>query len=207
MKKVIWNTSARLAIAALAMAAASCGQLTREGQASTYLIVNELVAASGAEPDEFGGTLFSDVLTLVERDGAQVPTIFADNGRVTLSLGLKDPGAPSSPNTPSQSNFITVNRYRVRYVRSDGRNTEGVDVPYAFDGAITLTVGTAAVTQTFALVRHTAKEEAPLRALANGQVIIGTIAEVTFFGRDQTGREVSITGNILVQFGNFGDPA
>lgn len=206
MTKVVWSTITRLGVALLAFGAVSCGELTREGQASSYLIVNELAAASGAEPEDFGGTLFSDVVTLVEREGVRVPTIFADHGRVTLSLALKDPGAPSSPNAPSQNNFITVNRYRVRYTRADGRNTPGVDVPYGFDGAVTFTVGTGAVTQTFEIVRHIAKEEAPLRALANGQIIIGAIAEVTFYGRDQTGRDVSASGNILIQFGNFGDP-
>ena len=42
-------------------------------------------------------------------------------------------------------------------------------------------------------------------ALAVNPVIISTIAEVTFFGRDQTGHEVSVTGRITVNFGNFAD--
>ena len=75
-----------------------------------------------------------------------------------------------------------------------------------FDGAMTFTVGSGDVTQTFEIVRHIAKQEAPLAALVNSVVIIGTIAEVTFYGRDQTGREVSASATILVQFGNFGDP-
>jgi hypothetical protein len=37
-------------------------------------------------------------------------------------------------------------------------------------------------------------------------VIISTIAEVTFYGHDQTGREVSVVGRLTVDFGNFGDP-
>jgi hypothetical protein len=37
-------------------------------------------------------------------------------------------------------------------------------------------------------------------------VIISTIAEVTFYGHDQTGRAVSAVGNIGVSFGDFGDP-
>jgi hypothetical protein len=54
-------------------------------------------------------------------------------------------------------------------------------------------------------VRHVAKKEAPLLALQASPVIITTIAEVTFFGRDQTGREVSAIGTITIEFGNFGD--
>jgi hypothetical protein len=29
---------------------------------------------------------------------------------------------------------------------------------------------------------------------------------VTFFGRDQAGNDLSVTGSIGVQFGNFADP-
>jgi hypothetical protein len=106
---------------------------------------------------------------------------------------------------PTSNNFITVNRYRVVYTRADGRNTPGVDVPYPFDGAITVTVsGTA--TAGFTLVRHQAKVEAPLGALATNFVIVSTIADVTFYGQDQTGRAVSVTGRISVNFANFADP-
>ena len=37
------------------------------------------------------------------------------------------------------------------------------------------------------------KEEAPLRSLRFSRDIISTIAEVTFFGRDQAGNEISAT--------------
>jgi hypothetical protein len=51
------------------------------------------------------------------------------------------------------------------------------------------------------------KFEAPLAALARSPVIIATIARVTFYGRDQTGREVIATGQMSVSFGNFADPS
>lgn len=194
----------RALIGLLALASISCGDLVRQGTASSYLIITRLEGASGAQPGEFGGTLASDVVTVTNQDtGAR--TTFEDSGRVAFQLGLKDPGPPGSPATPSPNNAITVDRYRVRYIRSDGRNTPGVDVPYAFDGAFTVTVLDTA-TATFSLVRAQAKGEAPLAALANGSVILSTIAEVTFYGRDQTGREVSATGTISVNFGNWGDP-
>ena len=198
---IIRAGSRRVAIAAIVMASASCGTLTRQGTSFSYLIVNELVAASGAEPGTFGATLYSDVQTVV----ADVPTIFSDLGRIRLSLALKDPGPSTGPTIPSTNNFVTLTQYHVGYTRADGRNTPGVDVPYAFDGAITATV-TAEITQSFELVRHIAKKEAPLAALARNGVIIGSIAEVTFYGHDQTGRQVVATGKILVEFGNFGDP-
>ena len=196
---------------ALAVLAAGCGEVSRNGRAPVMVVITALEAASGAEPDAFGGTLFSDVITVVERtiedDTVGVPTVFADSGRVTMHLVLRDPGIPGNPAVPSPLNTVTFNRYRVTYRRADGRNTPGVDVPFPFDSAVTFTVPAEdEVTAGFSIVRHTAKQEAPLQALSNSPVIIQTIAEVTFYGRDQAGNEVTATGNIGIAFGNFGDP-
>jgi hypothetical protein len=177
--------------------------MVRQGTASSYLIINALEGASGAEPGEFGGDFGSDVVTIDSDTGAS--TIFADLGRVTFALGMKDPGSAGSPTTPTPNNFITVTRYRVRFIRSDGRNVQGVDVPYTFDGAFTLTVADTASTG-FTLVRSQAKLEPPLTALRDNLVVLSMIAEVTFYGHDQTGREVSATGKIGVHFANHGDP-
>src|SRR5258705_4647711 len=125
------------AVILLATASASCGDLQRQGQASSYLIVNSLEGAPGSDPATFRGTLPSDVVTIVK----DVPTFFNDIGRVKLALAMKDPGAASSPTKPTTANFVTIEQYHVRYIRSDGRNTQGVDVPYAFDGGMTLTIG------------------------------------------------------------------
>jgi hypothetical protein len=192
----------RIAVLALAAAAAACTSAVRQGTGTSFLIVNSLEGASGAEPNKFGGTLQSDVITIVD----DRPTIFNDLGRVRFGLGLKDPGSGTSPTTPTQNQFITIDRYRVSYVRTDGRNTPGVDVPYGFDGAMTVTVGEGSTEAAFEIVRHIAKQEAPLGALQSSPVIISTIAEVTFYGRDQTGHEVTATARISIDFGNFGDP-
>src|SRR5688572_21342640 len=129
MTKVVWSTTARLAIAALAFGAVSCGELTRQGQSPAYLIVQSLTAAPGHLPNEFGGALTSDVFTIIDGAGG----IFGDLGQVNFALGLRDPGPSTSPTAPSPNNAITVTRYRVTFIRADGRNTPGVDVPYPFD--------------------------------------------------------------------------
>jgi hypothetical protein len=103
-------------------------------------------------------------------------------------------------------NAITVDQYHVRFIRADGRNTPGVDVPSPFDGAFTGTVSNQELTVGFELVRHIAKEQAPLAALGHNSTIITTICEITFYGRDGAGREVSAVGQLMVNFGNFGDP-
>lgn len=203
MTKVVWSFTARLVIAATAIAGVSCGELTRQGQSPAYLIVEAVEGAPGFEPDEFGGFLQADVFTVIEGVGG----VYNDVGRVRFRLGLKDPGAPTAPNVPTSANRITIDRYRIVYIRADGRNTPGVDVPYGFDGAMTVTVPAEGTAQgVFQLVRHTAKQEAPLAALQFNGVIIDTIAEITFYGHDQTGRAVSATGRIGVAFGNFADP-
>lgn len=200
MTKVVWGSVARLAAAtALAMATTSCGDLTRQGTASSYLIITTLEGSSG-DSGTFTGTLSSDIVAVKNN----VSSTFVDLGRVQFALGLKDPGPTTAPTSPSQANFITVDRYRVKYIRTDGRNVEGVDVPYAFDGAFTATVA-GSTTVNFTLVRIQAKEEAPLRALLANNLVISTIAEVTFYGHDQTGRAVSVTGNIGINFANFAD--
>jgi hypothetical protein len=202
MTKAVWGSVTRLtSVAVLAAAVTSCGDQTLEGTSSSYLIVGGIEAASGADATTFGSGLASDVITVKDN----VATIFADPGRVTFKLGLKDPGPSASPVTPTQNNWITVTQYHVQYVRSDGHNIEGVDVPYAFDGGLAATVS-ADTTVGFTLVRNQAKMEAPLGALATNPLVLSTIARVTFYGHDQTGREVSATGNIDVTFANFGDP-
>ncbi|SRR6266542_135775 len=202
MNKAVWSAGTRLAPAVvLVLASVSCGTLTRQGTSPAYLVIRSIEAAPGNDVTKFGSFLLSDVVTVV--DG--VPTIFNDVARVTFTLGLKDPGPASSPTVPTQNNWITVDRYHVRFIRSDGHNIEGVDVPYAFDGGLTATVADT-VSAGFQIVRHNAKEEAPLAALQFSPVIISAIAEITFYGHDQTGRAVSATGNLGVNFGNFADP-
>ena len=108
--------------------------------------------------------------------------------------------------TPSTNNRVTISRYRVEYRRSDGRNTPGVDVPFPIDGGTTATIeANSAGSVGFELVRHTSKAESPLVELINDPRVISTTAYVTFFGTDQVGNDISATGTILVNFGNFGD--
>lgn len=211
---------ARMALVAAAIGPVAAGCTSAQidnGKATSYLIISSLEGASGAKPSEFSNVVASDVLTCVKVSSASassvcptdhVPTVFADGGKVTLSLALKDPGAASSPTTPTTANYITVTRYHVEFVRADGRNTPGVDVPYPFDGAMTVTIDDSGGIGAFTLVREQAKEQAPLKALVGygGANSISTIANVTFYGADQAGRSVSVTGSISVNFADWGDP-
>jgi hypothetical protein len=202
-----------VAVGALLASAASCGDVVRTGRAPVMLIIDQLEAAPGGGfgANQFSNTLHSDVLVLVTSPAPCSPTspcatTYSDSGQVTLSLALKDIGTPSSPNTPTTNNQVTLNRLHVKYVRADGRNVQGVDVPYEFDGAITGTIpGTASQTFTFEIVRHAAKAEPPLVGLISSPSIVTTIAQVTFYGTDAVGNDVSVMGQIQIDFGNFGD--
>ena len=196
--KAVWGARIRLAVALTCMVSAtSCSKMIRTGQSPSYLIIQSLQGSPGTS-GTFGSTLASDVLNRNETTGTT--SIASDLGTATLQLAQKDPLGPA----PSVANSITITQYRVEYTRTDGRNVQGVDVPFAFDGAVTVTVSDSASVP-FTLVRIQAKQEAPLAALAGfgGARAITTIAKVTFFGRDQNGREVSATGNIEVTFADW----
>lgn len=167
----------------------SCTELAQTGSGPTYLIIQSLRSAAG------GASLDSDVVV-----GG---TAFIDLGQATIRAEMKN---ATSATAPTPHNDITLTRYRVRYRRTDGQNREGIDVPYGFDGATTVTIaagGSQAVA--FDLVRQQSKLEPPLRNLigGGGLIIISTIAEVTFYGRDQSGNEVSVMGTMDVRFGDF----
>jgi hypothetical protein len=171
----------------------SCGEVARTGRSPVLLVVDSLEAASGASPDTFGNVLFSDVETLVPQEvnghTVRVPTTYADIGRVAFRLTPKNPGSATSPLGASALNEITINRYRVTFRRADGRSAPGVDIPYPFDGAVTVTIpATGSASATFAIVRHQAKKEPPLSNMQRG-------------GGANMGVAL-----ISVNFGDFGDP-
>ena len=204
------NITRFLMTAASIGAAISCGDVVRTGRSPGYLVIDSLAGIRGAATTGTpASTLTSDVITNVSNPppcttDKPCPTIFGDTGQAIMHVALKDPGTAAAPNNPSQVNAITIDRYHVDYVRADGRNTPGLDVPYSFDGAVTVTVSTN-TTFGFLLVRNAAKQESPLIQLQTSPSILTVLARVTFYGHDQAGNDVSVTGTIQIDFGNFGD--
>ena len=150
-RKAVWGSRLlALALITSTVFTTSCGDTVRQGTGNSFLILNGIEAASGAEPDR------------PERD----PALGRGDGRRrraddlqrrrpgAVHPGLKDPGTTTAPNAPTQFDFITLDRYRVRFIRTDGRNTPGVDVPYGFDGAMTITVSGGEPSAGFKIVRH-----------------------------------------------------
>ena len=178
----------------------SCADLARTGTGPAYLIIQSVTGArGGTTAGTFASNLESDVITK--------GSAFSDVGQASIRAEMKN---ALSTTAPSPLNSITLTRYRVHYRRTDGQNQPGIDVPFDIEGATTATIqpgtGSAQVVG-FDLVRLQAKLERPLRNLAGGGglIVISTIAEVTFYGADQAGNDVSITGSIDVKFADFGD--
>jgi hypothetical protein len=174
-------------LAVVVVATASCGDVIRSSRSPALLVVTSLQDSDGS------GVLVSDPIV----NG----TVFNDIATATLSLTMKNFTAPTSTN-----NRVTINRYHVLYRRADGRNAPGVDVPFPFDGAVTSSIdanGSGSVS--FEIVRHVAKKESPLVQLINEVRVINAIADVTFYGQDLVGNDVSATGSIQIDFANIGD--
>ena len=148
---------------------------------------------------------------------SDVSAIGTDTVDVVLAVRPKN---PLNTNVPQVAEAVFVEQYRVSFSRTDGRNVEGVDVPFSFTGAMTTVVdigigSDANVTVTIPLVRLQAKQEAPLRNLrslvpptVSGQQQTGgvlvprvtMIAELTIFGRTVAGEAVSDTRRFTVDF-------
>jgi hypothetical protein len=205
------NATRLIGLAALVAGTVSCGDVVRQGSSPVYLVIDQLQGIKGgATAGSPAGFLTSDVITNVTTPdpcttATPCPTVFDDSGSATLRAPLKDPGA-TAPLSPTTNNEVTINRLHIEYVRADGRNTPGVDVPYAFDGAVTGTIGAGSSrTFDFELVRSTAKQESPLIQLRSNPTVLTVIAKVTFYGADRVGNAVSVTGQIQINFANFGD--
>ena len=182
----------------------SCNELVQASRSSTILVIERIGAKQGDAPgDPVNTFLDSDVLSA---GGGVV----SDIGRISTRLAFKSPGTSENPASPTSANWITITSYRVVYRRTDRPDTPteggapGVDVPYPFEGGMTMTT-TDTNTAEFTLVRAQAKLEEPLISLRNlgGAVTFSVIAEITFFGHDQTGAAISADGTIGINFGDF----
>jgi hypothetical protein len=189
------------AAAALAAGLAGVGcspDASSANKANVFLIVTEVKTKPGGGGEE-GAFLLSDVIRVKDPTG-----FFNDNATITLRNTGKNPLLGTS----SHYNDVALERYAVRYFRSDGRNAEGVDVPYAFQGPLAGTVATEGETEVaLILVRHQAKEEPPLSRLegSGGADIITCFAEVIMYGKTLSGEVVSARATINVTFADFGD--
>jgi len=177
----------------------ACNAVENSTQSATLFQVVKMTGKDLSNQDQ--NYCLSDVLYVDPNTGAA--SVVADPATVTFSATLLD---PKSTLGASAFNDIIVTRYVVSYQRADGKNVEGVDVPYSFEGNLSLqvTVGTPAAA-TFIIVREVAKQEPPLVNLKDaypGDGIYVT-AKVVFYGRDGANKAVTATGYLAITFANF----
>lgn len=200
MKHPILTTTKVLGLAVLALLLAACNPVENKSESQSLLTV-ESISGSDADGNE-SSFLQSDVLYQDPATGAS--SIFADTAKVTLTARTLDP-APALGTSPYAD--IQVTKYVVSFSRSDGKNTPGVDVPYSFEGNISILVKIGMMTSIgFVIVRETAKQESPLIELGSTGTraeVLATTARIDFYGHDLGNKNVKATAYLPVYFGNY----
>jgi hypothetical protein len=191
-------------IAVLALAPMGCTpDFVENSEADVILRLVRLTGDPGSSDQDQGDVLFSDVCC----------AIINDNITVEVELILKNPNVV----LPGLFNDVNLERYELKYLRSDGRNVEGVDVPYRITGPLSsaIVITGTRTTVTVVGVRHQAKLEPPLKNLEGvflgdtgrfvfaGAGILSTTGELTLLGRTTSGKVVRAVGRIQIVFADF----
>ena len=132
---------------------------------------------------------------------------------VSVSLYLRNTNRNAGVPVPNLVQAVIVERYEVRYYRSDGRNAEGVDVPYRISGNVTIALDVASsgtVDVPIEVVRAQAKLEPPLRNLravgtdlGGSALVLTCFAEITLHGKTLAGQAVTASGRLQIDFADW----
>ena len=177
----------------------SCNPVEDDTRSDSILLVVRIIGEDIEENEvDF---LQSDVVAVNPDTGAG--TVAADAAKVTFSAESLNPEPWLGTSFYSD---ILVTHYVVSYSRSDGKNQEGVDVPYSFDGSISARVQISATTEvSFVVVRAVSKLEPPLINLTagRGEGELKATARIDFYGNDTLGNMVKATGYLTIFFANY----
>ncbi len=200
-----------LAVLATGMVGTGCTPDWAKANSTPFII-----EIAGIRPA--GETAFGPIRSDVSVGG----TLFNDDAAVLVNVFRKN----NSMSSVSPVEHVYLERYEVRYFRTDGRNQEGVDVPFRISGPLgNVRFHTAAaggpgeveVEVLITIVRHQAKAEPPLRNLVGGVFgdtgaiqfpgsgVLTTVAEITIHGRTVQGQGLEAKGNVQVTFADFAD--
>lgn len=184
-----WNTFRRfggLALAALLLTGCQIANPTADNQTKWYIVVSSING---------NAVLQSDVVTKGE--------MLNDAVKVTFSYQLRGQVQSDFSTRPDS---VTFNRYHVSYARSDGGQPLE---SFTADTHVVLlrpakTDEPSTVEASIVVVRAFEKNRLPLSSLwTTGQLFMD--ADITFYGADAYGREVAVSGSLLISFGNFAD--
>ncbi len=190
-RTLLKKITSRTALLTAAVAIAGCSANYSTANSSSVLLI--LAAINGGAP------MKSDVL----KEGS----IFNDQAEIAIAVRFKNPNIDTVPQIPSA---VIIERYEVKYRRSDGKGVEGQDVPFAISGNVTAAYdvknsGTDPLI--IDVVRAQAKLEPPLRNLQNGggAIIVTMFADITLHGRTISGQPVTGTGSMQIDFADWAD--
>jgi len=188
-----------LIIAALVLS--SCLAKEDDSTSASFLVINSLTG-NDLEGNAGSTTVFSDV----DMGGS----IVNDNGVALVSTLTYNPLEDSEAHDITYYMNVIVDQIDVEFMRTDGRNVEGVDVPYRFTQPIDMIVPVdEEVEIPFVLIRHVAKLEMPLlglREVPSREFILQLVAKVTVHGKDLGGHRVApVSGYLSVWCANFAD--
>lgn len=172
---------ARIAMTAgflLAFTALSCNTAPQMSTPGATLVLQRLSALNAAGEE-------SDVLEI------EVGNSIREAAGVATVVNPAD--------TEISGQVVILSRYRVSWIRDDGKAQQGRDVPYTFEARLDAVVAPSEVAPLrLILVRAISFTEPPLVQLAQGNETLhmrGTLI-VTLSGRDLSGTPVSVTGKI-----------
>jgi hypothetical protein len=185
-----------LAVLPAILMLSGCNPLEDDSKSSSFIIVESV----------FGTDASGKAASFLQSDVVLTNSIVvADVATAILRSSLLDP-APIL--NPGQFNDIMLDRYIVSYSRIDGKNRQGVDIPYSFEGALTklLKIGKS-TSISFVVVREVAKLESPLIDLAQNRAegVIEATAKIEFYGHDLVENKVKATGYLTIFFANYAD--
>ena len=214
--KRVRSVSATLALGgALALSSCTGLDIVGDNQSPFVMTVSDIEGKSGAGGDpscagsQTGSILYSDVSCLIN-----------DDASVTVSILRKNPNVLDTG--PLEAIFLQ--RYEVRFTRSDGRDVEGVDVPFRFTGPLNARLdapdSSSVTTESVPvnIVRHQAKLEPPLKNIigwfsqstepggapqVSGAGVLTTVAEITIHGTTLSGEGLVASARLQVTFADF----
>ncbi len=174
----------------------SCNFLENKTQSGSTLILDLIQSSEGNKT-----VIDSDVCILDTT--TNTCSIEEDLAQATVRNVPLNPDAETS-----YYGDVIIKKYRVAFTRHDGKNTEGVDVPYTFVEDLNVSVKiNGSTTFSFVIVPVRAKMEPPLSRLVNieNEKVIQTTANITFYAEDMAGHQMELKGNIDVYFANWAD--
>jgi hypothetical protein len=187
----------------VAFGSVSCTGRSIDNSAQVRLVITGVRAEAGSGTGGGDGSfLLSDVTP-----------VFNDNAILSVSAVPVNPTLTDTDKIALGTyDNVLLERYEVHFVRTDGHNVEGVDVPFGFSGSLATTVpfnGSASVA--FVVVRHQSKDEPPLRQLrsiggalrSGGLGRLHVIANIAIHGRTLSGDVVSAETSLDIFFSDY----